>query len=280
VTTLGRGGSDASAVALAAALGAARCDIFTDVPAVFTADPRVVSDARPLATVRPEEMLEMAEAGAAVLQPRAVELAAVHGVEIHLRTSFGAEDGTRVGAAPDAGAELERTAIAGFGHRRDDRLWAAPHASVATVVTALARRGMAIGATVHEQGELRFTVPGAPAVEVEAALGASGVTAELREELGTVGVVCLGLSRRPEVTAGVLEVLDDAGIAPRLVTTSPARVTVHVDADQVDHALRLLHAAFITAAGNDAVEDDAVTEAEEGHAAPGAGLRPDLRVVA
>ncbi|MBO0848595.1 MAG: aminotransferase class III-fold pyridoxal phosphate-dependent enzyme, partial [Pseudonocardia sp.] len=88
VTTLGRGGSDASAIALAAALGVPECEIFTDVPAVFTADPRVVPDARPLVTLRHEEMLEMAEAGAGVLQPLSVELAAAHGVDIHLRSSF------------------------------------------------------------------------------------------------------------------------------------------------------------------------------------------------
>ncbi len=247
VTTLGRGGSDASAVALAAALGAPRCEIFTDVPAVYTADPRVVPQARPLVTVRTDEMLEMAEAGAGVLQPRAVELAAVHGVEIHLRSSFTAEDGTLVSARAEADAELEGTMVVGIGHRRDERLWAAGGASAASVVAALARRGLPLGAAAHEDGELRFTVPGAPADEVRAALAAAGIAAEPREDLGTVGVVCGGITRRPEVTAGVLDVLSAAGIAPRLVTTSPARVTVHVAADLVEDALRELHAALVLA---------------------------------
>ncbi|MFC5136890.1 aspartate kinase [Actinomycetospora rhizophila] len=279
VSTLGRGGSDASAVALAAALGTARCDIFTDVPAVFTADPRVVPDARPLSSVRTDEMLEMAEAGAGVLQPRAVELAAVHGVEIHLRSSFDSGNGTVVGSRPDPSAELERVAVAGVGHRRAEPLYAAPGASAGAVAAALARRGLAVGATLVESAEVRFTVQDAAPAAVTAALEAAGLEVAVREELGTVGVVCSGLTRRPEVAATVLDVLTAAGIAPRLVTTSPARITVHVASAQVDDVLRLLHAALVT----DAAATPAVPEAP---AAPAAtttldtGTRPDLRVVA
>jgi aspartate kinase len=129
VSTLGRGGSDASAVALAAALGVAECDIFTDVPGVFTADPRVVPDARRPASLRHEEMLEMAEAGAAVLQPRAVELAATHGIGIHLRSSFSAEAGTWIRKGSAALADND---IAGIAHRHHESLYSARGVSVAT----------------------------------------------------------------------------------------------------------------------------------------------------
>ncbi|MGH3900159.1 MAG: ACT domain-containing protein [Pseudonocardiaceae bacterium] len=134
-TTLGRGGSDASAVVLAAALGVAACNIFTDVLAVFTADPRVVPDTRRLASLRHEEMLEMAEAGAAVLQPSAVELALSHGIDIHLRSSFSAEVGTAVGAMVHDGDEVRFTA---------------PRVADAEVVAALS----AIGADVEVLDDL------------------------------------------------------------------------------------------------------------------------------
>ncbi|MDD7939425.1 aspartate kinase [Actinomycetospora lutea] len=275
VSTLGRGGSDASAVALAAALGTSRCDIFTDVPAVFTADPRVVPDARPLTSVRTEEMLEMAEAGAGVLQPRAVELAAVHGVEIHLRSSFDSGNGTVVGSRPDPSAELERVAVAGVGHRRAEPLYAAPGASAGAVTSALARRGLALGATLLEASEVRFTVQDAAPAAVTAALEAAGLAVVVREELGTVGVVCSGLTRRPEIAASALDVLAAAGIEPRIVTTSPARITVHVAAAAVDDALRVLHAALVTdAAGAPTVPADPAAPALD------SGTRPDLRVVA
>ena len=143
VTTLGRGGSDASAVAVAAALGATECEIFTDVPAVFTADPRVVPDARRLSTVRHEEMLEMAEAGAGVLQPRSVELALAHGVDIHLRSSFSAEPGTWI-RREAAGFETTGSAeVAGVAHRRQESLYAADGVGAGAVTAALAERGIA-----------------------------------------------------------------------------------------------------------------------------------------
>ncbi|MEJ2888970.1 aspartate kinase [Actinomycetospora aeridis] len=282
VTTLGRGGSDASAVALAAALGTSRCDIFTDVPAVFTADPRVVPDARPLASVRTDEMLEMAEAGAGVLQPRAVELAAVHGVEIHLRSSFDSGNGTVVGFRPDPGAELERTAVSGVGHRRAEPLYAAPGAAPGDVAAALARRGLAIGATLVADGEVRFTVQDAAPAAVTAALEVAGIEVTIAEELGSVGVVCPGLTRRPEVTASVLDVLVAAGIAPRIVTTTPGRVTVHVAGARVDDALRVLHAALVTdvAPTPEKVAPQEVAPAADATALLETGTRPDLRVVA
>lgn len=244
VTTLGRGGSDASAVALAGALGARECEIFTDVPAVFTADPRVVPDARRLASVRHEEMLEMAEAGAAVLQPLSVELAVTHGVDIHLRSSFSAEEGTWIRrGGSDASVE-----VAGVAHRRQESLFAVDGAAAGAVVAALAERGITAGVLVPGGSGIRFTAPDAEPAEVTAALAAADLRAKADEELGSVSVVSLGIARKPAIPVRALAVLENAGITPRLVTTMPNRLAVLVPASEVDGAVRLLHDAFVPAA--------------------------------
>ncbi|MGH4001688.1 MAG: aspartate kinase, partial [Pseudonocardiaceae bacterium] len=203
VTTLGRGGSDASAVALAAALGVPECDIFTDVAGVFTADPRVVPHAKRLASLRHEEMLEMAEAGAAVLQPRAVELAAGHGIDIHLRSSFSAEAGTWIrkesGTFEDEGSD-----VAGIAHRRQENLYSVRGVSAAAASSALQRRGAAVGVLVQARDEVRFTAPGLTDAEVTAALSAVGAGIEVQDDLGTVSVVRVGIARKPAITARAL----------------------------------------------------------------------------
>ena len=246
VTTLGRGGSDASAVVLAAALGVAECDIFTDVPGVFTADPRVVPDAQRLASLRHEEMLEMAEAGAGVLAPRSVELALAHGIDIHLRSSFSAETGTwiRHGGGAFEGDD-DGSDVAGIAHRRHESLYCARGATAATVSSALARWGAAVGVIVRDGAGVCFTAPGISEAEVVAALSAMGADVEVLDELGTVSVVSAGIARKPAITARVLTALHAAGVEPQLVTTTPGRVTVHISTELVDHAVRLLHDVFI-----------------------------------
>jgi aspartate kinase len=190
VTTMGRGGSDASAVALAAALGVSECDIFTDVPGVFTADPRVVPDARRLSSLHHDDMLEMAEAGAAVLQPRAVELAVAHGIDIHLRSSFSTDAGTWI--RKETGSfEAQRTEVAGIAHRHHESLYRARGVSAAAASAALARRGATVGAIVLEGDEVRFTAPGLTHAEVTAALRAAGTDVQVLDDLGTVSVVTL-----------------------------------------------------------------------------------------
>jgi aspartate kinase len=228
VTTLGRGGSDASAVALAAALGLDRCDIFTDVPGVFTADPRLVPDARPLESLGHEEMLELAEGGAAVLQPRAVELAAAHGVDVHLRSGFTHESGTWIRRELP---RLESLDVVGLAHR--------------THVGALAARGASVGALVRHGGEVRFTAPGTEPGEVDAAFGDVGGGVRVHDDLGTVSVVSTGIARKPEITSRALGTLEGAGIEAFMLTATPGRVSVHVDAARVPHAVRLLHDTFL-----------------------------------
>jgi aspartate kinase len=248
VTTLGRGGSDASAVAMAAALGATECEIFTDVPAVFTADPRVVPDARPLATIRHEEMLEMAEAGSGVMQSRSVELAVAHGIDIHLRSSFSDEPGTWIRRDEHAGFEGNATRdVAGIAHRRHESLYAVKDIDMTSVATALAGRGIAIGAVLPDIAGFRFTAPGAECSEVAAALDGVGASVKVDEELGSVSVVSLGIARRPELVVRALAALDEAGVEARLVTTTPGRLTVLVQSTLVDDVVRLLHSTFIPA---------------------------------
>ncbi|HEV7452463.1 MAG TPA: aspartate kinase [Pseudonocardiaceae bacterium] len=243
VTTLGRGGSDASAVAVAAALGVAECDIFTDVPGVFTADPRVVPDARKLTSLRHEEMLEMAEAGAAVLAPRSVELALAHGIDIHLRSSFSAEDGTWI--RHGGGAFEDGSDVAGIAHRRHENLYWVRGVSAAVAASALQQYGAAIGVIVIDGDEMRFTAPGIADTDVVAALSAVGADVKVLDELGSVSVVSAGIARKPAITARALNALETAGIEPQLVTTTPGRITAHISSELVDDAVRLLHDVFI-----------------------------------
>lgn len=248
VTTLGRGGSDASAVALAAALGARGCEIFTDVAAVFTADPRIVPDACALKRIRHAEMLEMVEAGAVVMQPRSIELAAALDVDIHLRSSFSDEPGTQIGQYRVM--DMEGTPqLVGIAHRRCEHLFTAKDVDAAQVAETLSQRGIALGVLRPELSGLRFTAPGAEPAEVCAVLDAVGALVRLEEELGSVSVVSLGIARRPELAARALNVLRAAAIEPRLVATTPGRLSVLLESALVDEATRLLHAALILGPG-------------------------------
>jgi len=240
VTTLGRGGSDASAVAIAAALGLRECEIFTDVPGVFSADPRVVPDARRLAAISRDEMLQLAAAGAAVLQPRAVELAAAHDVDIHVRSSFTTETGTYL-----RGENMfEANEITGVAHRERESVYAVSGASPALITAALALRGATVGAIFRHGTEIHLTAPGVEEPEVLAALSAAGARILFEYHLGSVTVVGTGLGRRPDVTATALLALEHEAIDPLLVTSAPNRVSFHVQARDVHRAVRLLHAAF------------------------------------
>jgi aspartate kinase len=254
VTTMGRGGSDASAVAVAAALGVPECDIFTDVPGVYTADPRVVPDARRLSSLRHEEMLELAEAGAGVLQPRSVELAAAHGVDIHLRSSFDTQPGTWIRREPVGFGVAESGTsgdVAGVAHREVEPLFLASGLSPARVATTLATRGIAVGVLGVTGSSVRFSAPGVSDAEVTAALRGAGVEVAMREDLGTVSVVSMGIARKPEIAAQTLAGLADADIEPHLVTTTPGRVSVHLRSSRVAEAVRLLHRRFIPSAAAD-----------------------------
>lgn len=240
VTTLGRGGSDASAVAIAAALGLRECEIFTDVAGVFSADPRIVPDARRLTAISRDEMLQLASAGAGVLQPRAVELAAAHDVDIHVRSSFSTDVGTWI----QEESVFEAAEITGIAHRDRECLYTISGTSPAAVTTALAQRGAAVGAIVRHGAEISFTAPGVEEAEVVAALSPTDARVTMRADLGSVSVVSAGISRRPDVAARAMTALEGEDIASHLVTSTPSRVSFHVPAPAVHRAVRLLHTVF------------------------------------
>lgn len=241
VTTLGRGGSDASAVALAAALGLRECQIFTDVDGVFTADPRVVPGARRLPAIGRTQMLHLASAGAAVLQPRAVELAIAHGIDIHVRSSFTGSSGTWV---VEETSMFETAEVVGVAYRDREPCYAVRGLSPTAITVALARRGSAVGTAVRHGDEVLFTTPGMTETEVSAVLG---VQVTVQDEFGAVTVVGHGLDRRPEITARALLALERDGIDAHLVTSAPGSVSFHIPAPRVRAAVGLLHDLFALA---------------------------------
>ena len=241
VTTLGRGGSDATAIALASVLGAAECDIFTDVPGVFTADPRVVTGARKLTTVSHEEMLQLASAGARVLQTRAVELAAAHGIDIHVRSSFSTEPGTWIRRQHTA---LEGERISGIAHIGHDPLYTVRCPSPATITAAMAQRGLTTGLIICGRHTLQFTAPGAGPAQVTAAMTAMDLDTSVRDDLGSVSVISAMVTNQSDITATILSALETSGIHTHLITSTPNRITCHVHTSNVHRAAQTLHDAF------------------------------------
>jgi aspartate kinase len=250
ITTLGRGGSDATAVAMASVLGAESCEIYTDVDGVFTADPRLVPEARKLGEVSYDEMLEMASSGARVLMERSVEFGKRFGVPIHVRSSFHEEPGTWVKEST-----MEQMSVVGIAHDTSGAITvrSAPSGSAA-LFEALASEGVAVdsitqGAARDGAADITFTVAGEHVhlargiVEASvAALGAGSV--EVVERVGRVSVIGSAMSSTPGVAAKVFSTLAEGGIAIRAVATSPIRVTCVIDEGDVDEAVRKLHKAF------------------------------------
>ncbi len=256
VTTLGRGGSDTTAVALAAALGADACEIYTDVPGVFTSDPRIVPEARRLPRVSFEEMLEIAATGGRVLALRSVEFARNHHVPLHVRSSFTWEPGTWVG---EEDPEMEQAMVTAVTHdlseakvtvtRVPDRPGLA-----ARLFRALADRNVNVDMIVQNTStdgttDISFTVPGADlAVSAEVAtglvpeLGATGVTTD--DQVARVSLIGAGMKTHPGVTARTFETLAAEGINIEMISTSSIRISCMVRADRAEAAVQALHAAF------------------------------------
>jgi aspartate kinase len=240
VTTLGRGGSDASAIALASALGLSECDIFTDVPGVFTADPRVVADARMLAEVSQQEMVHLARAGARVLQTRAVELASAYGVDIHVRSSFTFEPGTWIRRrTASSGARVR-----GIAHIERDPVHLVPSRSPEAVTAALTDRGLSIGTVGDEHGQVRFTACGADVSSVVAAMAALDGDVVTHDELGSVTAVGPPDVDVDDATSVVRSALAANDITAHFLTSTAGRVTCHVSTAQVNRAVQALHDAF------------------------------------
>jgi len=256
VTTLGRGGSDTTAVALAAALGARACEIYTDVEGVFTADPRLAPRARKLAAVSYEEMLELAASGAKVLALRSVEYARNHDVRIHVRSSFADAEGTWVVKEEEM---LEQAIVSGIasdtGDAKVTMLGVPDRPGVAgRMFRPLADAGIHVDMIVQNVSadghtDISFTLPTADLPVAEPVLDglareveASGVSVD--PEIGKVTVVGAGMRSHPGVAAAMFEALADAGINIEIISTSPIRISCVVRADELERAVQVLHERF------------------------------------
>jgi aspartate kinase len=242
ITTLGRGGSDTTAVALAAALGADACEIYTDVDGVFTADPRVVPDARKLHAASYEEMLEMAASGAKVLQLRSVEFARNHGVRLHVRSTFTDEDGTWIREEDER--MLEKAMISGVTHTLEEAVYTIRETNPADLFEALAGASVNVDTIIQIGSDIVFSAPREDRDETAGVLDGLGAPWGERDDLGKVSIVGAGMKSHPGVAARTFGTLRDIGVEPRFVATSPIKIAFYVGHDDVDRAVKALHDAF------------------------------------
>ena len=241
VTTLGRGGSDTTAVALAAALGA-HCEINTDVDGVYSADPRLVPSARKLDALSFEEMLEMASSGARVMATRSIEVARSHNVELHVRSTFGDDEGTWIREEDES--MLEKALISAVVHQREETVYRVAGTSPSQLFAALAEANINVDTIVQTGPEIVFSAPVEDRTDAARALDELGVEWTARDDLGKVSLVGAGMKSHPGVAAKTFTTLENAGIEPALVSTSPIKIACHVPSDDVDRAVRELHEAF------------------------------------
>ncbi|MGB1910428.1 MAG: aspartate kinase [Candidatus Puniceispirillaceae bacterium] len=257
ITTLGRGGSDTSAVALAAALDAERCDIYTDVDGVYTTDPRVVPKARKLDTITFEEMLEMASAGAKVLETRSVAMAMSHHVKLQVRSSFVEEDGTLVIEEDD---DMEKQKISGIAYSRDEAkvtLVGLPDRPgiAATVFGALADSHINVDMIVQSASpddsrtDITFSVAALDAdkaVQVleqqKSDLAFDRVIADIN--IAKISVIGTAMRSQPGIARTMFSVLAEKGINLHVISTSEIKISTLIDADYTELAVRSLHDAY------------------------------------
>ena len=259
LTTLGRGGSDTSAVAIAAAVKADRCDIYTDVEAVYTTDPRIVPRASKLAQVTFEEMLELAGVGAKVLQVRSVGLAMRENLPLRVLSAFEDKPGTDI-VAELSGAEMERNQIAGIAADRNEAritLTGVPDqpGTVAQVITPLAEAAIPIDMIVHAAtpntgaSDLTFTVPRASLSQamtvIEQLKDGIGYAALVTDDaVAKVSIVGVGIRSNPQLAAKMFETLAERQINLLAVSTSEIKVSALIAEAELDLAVRVLHTAF------------------------------------
>jgi aspartate kinase len=242
ITTLGRGGSDTTAVALAAALGADACEIYTDVDGVFTADPRIVPDARKLHAVSYEEMLEMAASGARVLALRSVEFARNHGVKLHVRSTFTEETGTWITEEDER--MLEKAMISGVTHTLEEAIYRVEGVERADLFSALAEAPVSVDTIIQTDGPILFSAPLEDREETAAVLDRLGAKWNEQDGLGKVSVIGAGMKSHPGIAARTFATLRDLGVEPQLVATSPIKIAFYVPQDEVERAVKGLHDAF------------------------------------
>jgi len=259
ITTLGRGGSDTTAVALAAALHAEVCEIYTDVDGVFSADPRIVPTARRIPRISYEEMLEMAACGAKVLHLRAVEYARRHELPIHVRSSFSAREGTYVVAVPEE-EQVEQAIISGVAHDRSEAkvtVVGVPDkpGEAAGIFAALADAEINIDMIVQNvsgaagRTDISFTLPKSDGMTAMAALekvkdriGFEGLLYD--DHIGKVSLIGAGMKSHPGVSRTFFSALGESNVNVEIISTSEIRISVLVRDTDVDVAVRALHEAF------------------------------------
>lgn len=255
ITTLGRGGSDTTAVAVAAALQAQVCEIYTDVEGVYSADPRLVPDARKLSEVVYSEMLELASLGAMILQPRAVEVAAIYGVPLHVRSSFSQNQGTMVREVNSVERKVSVTGVASDQNCAKITLMGIPNdvSVLCAVFSALAAEGVNVdmivqAGTDREVTDLTFTVT---REEERAALGIiSGLAGSesweiaCDENVAKVSIVGAGMMTNPGVAAGMFQALKEACVPVYVVSTSEIKVSCLVPREKHQEAVRACHEKF------------------------------------
>jgi aspartate kinase len=268
VTTLGRGASDTTAVALAAALGADFCEIYTDVDGIFTADPRIVPGARRIPAISYEEMLEMAACGAKVLMLRCVEYARRYQIPIHVRSSFSSREGTWVRDTESAaeGEAMEQPIISGVAHDRSEaKITVAGVPDVvgeaAKIFRVIADSGINIDMIVQNISaattgltDISFTLPRADGEvamaalrEVQADIGFETLLYD--DRIGKVSLIGAGMRSHPGVSATFFSALAGAGVNIEMISTSEIRISVVVDQNDVDAAVSSAHKAFDLEAG-------------------------------
>ena len=261
ITTLGRGGTDTTAVALAAALGADVCEIYTDVDGVFTADPRIVPTARKLQRVSYEEMLELAACGAKILHLRCVEYARRYNIPIHVRSSFSHKEGTWVADGPAEGETMEQAIIAGVAHDRSEAkitVVGVPDkvGEAARIFEALAAAQINldmivqnISAAATSLTDISFTLPrddGQVAMKALDALKDEVGFASLLydDKIGKISLIGAGMRSHPGISAKFFSAIAAAGVNIEMISTSEIRISVIVDENQVNAAVASAHSAF------------------------------------
>ncbi|HEX4564762.1 MAG TPA: aspartate kinase [Solirubrobacteraceae bacterium] len=274
VTTLGRGGSDTTAVAVAAALGADVCEIYTDVAGVYTADPRIVPDARKLSTISFEEVLEMAASGAGVLQLRSVEYARNHGVRIHCRSAFEDAPGTVVLSETETVEQPLITAVTHSTAEARVALVGVPDepGAAARIFGALADANVNVDMIVQSEpvsagarAEISFTVLRADLRTARAVLeslaGESYDELVAHEDMGKVSIIGAGMRSNPGVAAKFFSVLAAEDINIDMISTSPIKISCVIERDHVERAVQLLHSAFELSGAGTVVEEQPFSSA-------------------
>jgi len=261
ITTLGRGGTDTTAVALAAALQAEVCEIYTDVDGVFSADPRLVPSARKLDHISHEEMLEMAACGAKILHLRCVEYARRYDIPVHVRSSFSHKEGTWIVPDPTEGADMEQAIIAGIAHDRSEAkvtVVGVPDkvGVAARVFESLAEAEINIDMVVQNVSaqatgltDISFTLPRADGQTAMSAL--ARLQSEVGydrllydDEIGKISLIGAGMRSHPGITAKFFAALANAGVNIEMISTSEIRISVIVDEADVASAVQAAHTAF------------------------------------